>query len=92
MRTRYLVCYDIADERRLTRVYRYLKGRGIHMQYSVFLCSLTWPELDSLKADLAELIDESADDVRLYPIPSGEAIEALGCPDLVPEGAAVFLP
>lgn len=92
MRTRYLVCYDIADERRLTRVYRYLKGRGIHMQYSVFLCSLTWPELNSLKADLAELIDESADDVRLYPVPSGEAIKALGCPDLVPEGAAVFLP
>lgn len=92
MRSRYLICYDIADERRLTRVYRYLKDRGVHVQYSVFLCSLTWPELDSLKADLAELIDESADDVRLYPIPSGEAIDALGCPDLVPEGVAVFLP
>lgn len=92
MRSRYLICYDIADERRLTRVYRYLKGRGVHVQYSVFLCSLTWPELESVKADLAALIEDSADDVRVYPVPSGEAIEALGCPGLVPEGAAVFLP
>jgi CRISPR-associated protein Cas2 len=78
MRSRYLICYDIADERRLTRVYRYLKDRGVHMQYSVFLCSLTWPELESVKADLGAMIDEASDDVRLYPLPSREAIEALG--------------
>jgi CRISPR-associated protein Cas2 len=92
MRTRYLVCYDIADERRLTKVFRYLKDRGVHLQYSVFLCSLTWPELQSLKADVAGYIDEEKDDVRLYPLPSGEAIETLGHVNLLPEGTLVMLP
>jgi CRISPR-associated protein Cas2 len=92
MRARYLVCYDIADERRLTKVFRYLKERGIHLQYSVFLCSLTWPDLESLKADLSRDINESEDDVRIYPLPSGNPIETLGCGDLVPDGALVMLP
>jgi CRISPR-associated protein Cas2 len=92
MRSRYLVCYDIADERRLTKVFRYMKGRGVHLQYSVFLCSLTWTELQSLKADLEGYIERSKDDVRLYPLPSGEPIETLGGAALVPDGALVMLP
>lgn len=92
MRSRYLVCYDIADERRLTKVFRYLKDRGVHLQYSVFLCSLTWPELESLKTDLAAVIERSQDDIRIYPLPSGEPIESLGGVALVPDGALVMLP
>lgn len=92
MQTRYLVCYDIADEGRLTRVHRYLKGIGIPMQYSVFLCSWTWPERQEAIARLTGLIDAKADDVRIYPLPSGHAITALGCGDRAPDGAVVVLP
>jgi CRISPR-associated protein Cas2 len=92
MQTRYLVCYDIADEGRLTRVHRYLKGRGIPMQYSVFLCSWTWSERQEAIACLTGLIDAKADDVRIYPLPSGPAITALGCGDRTPDGAVVVLP
>lgn len=91
MRARYLVCYDITDERRLTRVFRLLKGEGVHLQYSVFLCSCTWPELESLTARLAERIDHRADDVRIYPLPSGDAITALGRADRLPDGAVLVL-
>jgi CRISPR-associated protein Cas2 len=92
MQTRYLVCYDIADEGRLTRVHRYLKGRGISMQYSVFLCSWTWPERQEAIARLTELIDAKADDVRIYPLPSDQPITALGCGDRMPDGVVVVLP
>lgn len=92
MRTRYLVCYDIADERRLTRVFRLLKGEGVHLQYSVFLCSLTWPELERLKREVADRINPREDDVRFYPLPAGEAITSLGCGDRAPDGAMVALP
>ena len=49
MKSPYLVCYDIADEKRLTRIYRLMKGRGLHIQYSVFYCVLTWQELKKTK-------------------------------------------
>lgn len=86
MQTKYLVCYDIADNGRLARVYRMMKDCGLHLQLSVFLCSLAWPELGELKRALCELIDESQDDVRIYPLPSGAAVVALGQGDRVPEG------
>nr|WP_281755625.1 CRISPR-associated endonuclease Cas2 [Thermodesulfovibrio islandicus] len=35
MRLPYLVCYDISDEGRLNRVYRFMKGKGFHIQYFI---------------------------------------------------------
>jgi len=92
VRARYLVCYDIADEGRLTRVFRFLKAEGLHVQYSVFLCSLSWPELERLTRELADRINSVEDDVRIYPLPSGDAITALGRGDRLPDGATLVLP
>jgi CRISPR-associated protein Cas2 len=92
MRSQYLVCYDIADPRRLGKVHRYLKGEALPLQYSVFLASLTWPELETMKGELARLIEATADDVRIYPLPSGDVIQAFGLGDRVPEGIAVHIP
>jgi CRISPR-associated protein Cas2 len=86
MKADYLVCYDIKDERRLQRVCRYLKGKGLHLQYSVFLCSLRWPELKELKAELTSLIDEKQDDVRLYPLPARALVAAFGRAEPLPKG------
>jgi CRISPR-associated protein Cas2 len=89
MKAPYLVCYDIADPKRLARVLRFMKGRGIHLQYSVFHCSLTWPELIKLRERLRELINNKQDDVRIYPLPSDGKVIALGCGDRVPEGVMI---
>ena len=35
--SRWLVCYDISDKKRLGRVFRFLKKKGVPVQYSVFL-------------------------------------------------------
>ena len=32
----YLVCYDIANDRRLKKVFKVCKNHGTHLQFSVF--------------------------------------------------------
>lgn len=91
MKANYLVCYDIREPRRLTRVYQLMKGKGLHIQYSVFHCRLTWQDLLELKERLAGLIDEGADDVRIYPLPSEEKVIVMGCGDRVPGGVEIFI-
>jgi CRISPR/Cas system-associated endoribonuclease Cas2 len=36
MRTTYLVCYDVRDDKRLRRVFKTCKDYGDHLQYSLF--------------------------------------------------------
>lgn len=91
MKANYLICYDIAEPRRLARVYKFIKGKGLHIQYSVFHCSLTWPNLLELKDKLNSLINEKEDDVRIYPLPAEEKVIIMGCGDRVPDGVEIFM-
>src|ERR1035441_10074039 len=63
MRTSYLVCYDIADEKRLRKVFQTMRGYGDHLQFSVFECQLTAMDLAKCRAELAGIIDHSKDQV-----------------------------
>lgn len=91
MKANYLVCYDIADHKRLGRVLKLMKGKGIHLQYSVFHCVLTWDELANLKEKLSCIINHKEDDVRIYPLPTDALVAAMGCGDRVPEGVKIFI-
>jgi len=66
---RYLVTYDIADPRRLGRLYRFMKKQGIPVQYSVFQVDASAQEITRLMAKIAKMIHHAADDVRAYRIP-----------------------
>jgi CRISPR-associated protein Cas2 len=90
MRTNYLVCYDIRDPARLHRVYNYLKGRGRHLQYSVFCYLLTYGELQEMKRNLEMMIDTLRDDVRIYSLPRRFEMIVLGCGDRLPNGVQLF--
>lgn len=74
----YLLCYDIADKRRLRRVHTRMKDAGIPLQYSVFLLNMGSVDLILLLDDLQELIDDGRDDVRAYPISPTVDYVALG--------------
>ena len=63
MRTSYLVCYDIADEKRLRKVFKAMRGYGDHLQYSVFECQLTPMDLVRCRADLSAIIHHTEDQV-----------------------------
>lgn len=62
-RSRYLVSYDIREDRRLRRVAQCVEGFGARLQYSVFLCDLSPIELIHLRTRLRSLVDHRVDSV-----------------------------
>lgn len=86
---RYLLCYDIADPKRLARVHRRVKQDGLALQYSVFDVHLAQAPLRHLVADLRGLIDPRADDVRIYGLKTDARVAWLGQPPM-PEGVQLF--
>lgn len=81
---RYLVCYDIANPKRLGRVHRLLRKQAAPVQYSVFLAYLGKADMLTLRQALTDLIEVTEDDVRMYPLPEKTEIVTLGKP-LCPE-------
>lgn len=55
-RRHYLCTYDVADDKRRTKLFEALLDRGEHVQYSVFLCELNEVEHAELVALSRELI------------------------------------
>ena len=85
MRTTYLVCYDITDDKRLRRVFKACKNYGDHLQYSVFECDLNPAEKVALECDLGEVINHDEDQVLFVALGPTEGrgdrvITALGLP------------
>jgi CRISPR-associated protein Cas2 len=65
MRRHYLVTYDIADAKRLRRVFKTMKGFGAHLQYSVFQCDLPDIDLVRMKSALTDIIHQTEDQVLI---------------------------
>lgn len=64
----YVICYDIADPRRLARVARVMEGFGERVQESVFECWLTPGRLHQLQQRVGSEIRLGEDTVRYYPL------------------------
>lgn len=60
---RFVVAYDIADDRRRDRIAKTLESYGDRIQYSVFLVDAKPAKLLRLKAALRDRLDRSADSV-----------------------------
>lgn len=85
MRTSYLVCYDIADEKRLRKVFKLMRGFGDHLQFSVFECQFTASDLVRCREVLRAVIHHSEDQVLFVNLGPAEGrgdrvITALGKP------------
>lgn len=85
MRHTYVVMYDIADDKRRTRVFRICLGYGDHLQFSVFRCPLTARELVELRGRLGEVIHHKEDQVLFVNVGptagrAGESFAAIGKP------------
>ena len=83
----YIICYDIANPRRLARIHRALKKQALAVQYSVFLFSGTEVQLQRCLAQLQALMDERYDDIRAYPLPQRGLRLVLGA-SVLPDGLA----
>ena len=85
MRTTFLVCYDIADDKRLRRVFKTCYNFGDHLQFSVFECDLNPSERIELENALGEIIKQDEDQVLFVALGPAEGrgdrvITALGLP------------
>ena len=64
-RRRYLVAYDIRDDRRLRSIASCMEGYGTRIQYSVFVCDLSDREKVTMRADIEGLMKVSEDSVMV---------------------------
>jgi CRISPR-associated protein Cas2 len=85
MRTTFLVCYDVADDKRLRKVFKTCSNFGDHLQFSVFECDLNPAEKIELETALRDIINGDEDQVMFVRLgPSAgrgdRVITALGLP------------
>jgi len=75
---RWLLAHDIADPRRLQKVWRLMRKEGLPLQYSVYLLHGNRQRVQRLLDQLATLIDKKADDLRVYPLGENTRLYGLG--------------
>ena len=74
---RYLICYDVPDDRRRDRIARHLDAFGDRVQYSVFEARLGPDLLVEMRLGLEELLDPDEDRVAVYPLCAACAAKVL---------------
>ncbi|MCL2090403.1 MAG: CRISPR-associated endonuclease Cas2 [Micrococcales bacterium] len=73
-RRRYLVAYDICDDRRLRQICKTMEGYGDRLQYSVFVCDLNRTELVRLRTTVEEQMQFTEDSVVIVDL--GDTVDA----------------
>lgn len=96
MTNRYYVTYDIADPRRLRRVFHIMKGAGEHVQFSVFCCDLSERQKEALLLQLSDVIMPTEDQVLFIDLGptegvAPERVTALGQPHSPAEPGPVII-
>lgn len=87
MRSTYLVCYDVADPKRLRKVFNLCRDFGDHLQFSVFECDLNAAEKTEFETLLGDVIHHGEDQVIFVALGPAEGrgdrvITSLGKPYL----------
>ncbi len=68
MKKLYVIAYDIRSNKRRNKVAELLKHHGKRINLSVFECTLTFYEYETLLYDLYHLINPRTDTVKIYPL------------------------
>jgi CRISPR-associated protein Cas2 len=63
---KFLICYDIVDEKRLRKVHKLLSAFAMSVQYSVFEAELSNEQLEQLQEKLLLCIKSDADKLTIY--------------------------
>jgi len=71
MRRRYVLAYDVRDQKRLAKCARVARRYGDCLQYSIFVCDLSQGEIVKLLDELDAVINQREDRVVLIEV--GEA-------------------
>lgn len=89
----YLLTYDIADPKRLSRIARAMTAIGERVQDSVFEAWLNAAEMEKLQKKVKKIMKEKEDSLRLYSLcePCKEKIQWFGIGKVTPAPAAVII-
>ena len=95
MRKRYLIAYDVSDDKRRNAVFKALRANGDHVQFSVFLCQLNAVELERLKGTLWDSINARQDQVVILDLGPAETelasrLECIGKAHIPPARVRVY--
>lgn len=93
-RRRYLVAYDIRNDRRLRSIAGCMEGYGTRIQYSVFVCDLSGREIAGMRSDVEALMKTTEDSVMIVDL--GQAGDSsrflfLGHHEKLPTSTAVII-
>jgi CRISPR-associated protein Cas2 len=72
MRSTFIVTYDIADDKRLRKVFKTMKAYGDHLQFSVFECQMSPSELIQCRQRLTEIINHAHDQILFIELEPSE--------------------
>jgi CRISPR-associated protein Cas2 len=64
-RRRYLVAYDIREDRRLRVIASCMEGYGERIQFSVFICDLSEEQAILMRSDMEVRMKQSEDSVMI---------------------------
>lgn len=84
-RHRFLICYDIADAKRLRHVARVCESYGTRIQFSVFESALSPTMLARLKSELEDIINHANDQIMFVDLGVDDSstpftIQSIGLP------------
>lgn len=65
---KYLIAYDIKDDKKRKKVSDILEGFGFRVNYSVFECETNKTKLKKMIANIEKYINKKEDSVRFYHI------------------------
>jgi CRISPR-associated protein Cas2 len=92
----FLVSYDVADDKRRTKIAAILSGYGQRLQFSVFVVLASAAQHARLRGELDDAIVASDDQVLLVDLGpadgrGSESFDALGRPVELPDRRAVIV-
>ena len=82
---KYLIGYDISDEKRLQKIHKRMTKYATPIQYSIFLFEGTEKTLRHCIEDVLDIFNKKEDDLRIYPLPK-EAKQWQFGKSVLPEG------
>jgi CRISPR-associated protein Cas2 len=85
-----LVLYDIPDDKRRTKLSKFLEGYGKRVQWSVFECFLSLEEMTKLYEQVKKRVKSEEDNVRFYWLSRETILRTLTIGGAMPQPPATY--
>ena len=85
-----IIIYDITDNKRRTRMAKFLEGYGVRVQKSAFEARLTKVRYTAMLRRAEKIIDNETDSLRTYLLPNNTQINSCGAEPNYPQNVIII--